>query len=53
MVRCFVAVALLAVTWLLSGASNGYAAPCLIVVSPETSSLALISRAFACQQNSA
>src|SRR6516165_12598809 len=31
MARCFVAVALLAVSWLMSGASNSYAAPCLIV----------------------
>ena len=27
MARCFVAVALLAVSWLVSGASNSYAAP--------------------------
>jgi ribonuclease Z len=31
MARCFVAVALLAVSWLISGASNSYAAPCFIV----------------------
>src|SRR6516162_10046374 len=31
MARCFVTVALLAVSWLVSGASNSYAAPCLIV----------------------
>src|SRR6516164_8364806 len=31
MARCFVTVALLAVSWLISGASNSYAAPCLIV----------------------
>ena len=31
MARCFVAVALLAVSWLMSGASNSYAAPCFIV----------------------
>jgi hypothetical protein len=31
MARCFVAVALLAVSWLVSGASNSYAAPCFIV----------------------
>jgi ribonuclease Z len=31
MARCFVAVALLAISWLVSGASNSYAAPCLIV----------------------
>jgi len=31
MARCCVAVALLAVSWLISGASNSYAAPCLIV----------------------
>ena len=31
MARCFVAVALLAVSWLISGASNSSAAPCLIV----------------------
>ena len=31
MARCFVAVALLAASWLVSGASNSYAAPCLIV----------------------
>src|SRR5689334_8362190 len=31
MARCFVAVALLAVSWLVSGASSSYAAPCFIV----------------------
>src|ERR1700745_2150672 len=31
MARCFAAVALLAVSWLVSGASDGYAAPCFIV----------------------
>src|SRR3954468_10734571 len=31
MARCFVAVALLAFFWLVSSASNSYAAPCLIV----------------------
>ena len=31
MSRCFITVALLALSWLATGASNGYAAPCLIV----------------------
>lgn len=34
MARCFVGAALLAVSWLISGASNSYAAPCLIERSP-------------------
>src|SRR5437764_11956926 len=31
MVRCVIAIALLAISWLVSGASNSYAAPCFIV----------------------